>query len=309
MINSFLTSQILEKTNSSEILEVHFIQALWNDFGELNRVILNNDQVILKLIKFPTQNSSTPHPHGWNSDLGFERKRRSYQIESLWYQHYDTKIEGAYYPKYLASGHYEDYQYLLLEDLKALNFSAKDFIPWEKVQLCLSWLANFHKYYLHREPKHLWPIGTYWHLDTRPEEFEAMSDQELKMAAASIDQRLNQAKHKTIVHGDAKLANFLFKEKLAAAVDFQYVGGGVGVKDVAYFLSSIYQEEELFKNEKRCLDFYFQALNLTEVEQEWRELYPFAWCDFYRFLQGWSPSHWKINGYLEEMKKKVLKCL
>ena len=92
-----------------------------------------------------------------------------------------------------------------------------------------------------------------------------------------------------------------------AAVDFQYVGGGVGVKDLAYFLSSIYDEDQLYDKEKECLDYYFAELGAEdEVEVEWRELYPYAWCDFYRFLKGWSPGHYKLNTYSEGMKKKVL---
>jgi Ser/Thr protein kinase RdoA (MazF antagonist) len=57
--------------------------------------------------------------------------------------------------------------------------------------------------------------------------------------AAVIDQVLNNCSYQTIVHGDAKLANFCFsKEGAVSAVDFQYVGGGCGMKDVAYFLGS-----------------------------------------------------------------------
>jgi thiamine kinase-like enzyme len=189
-----------------------------------------------------------------------------------------------------------------------MGFSPKSSLSWERVQQCLSWLASFHKTYLDQGPEGLWPIGTYWHLETRPEELEVLDDQELKMAAPKIDKILNSAKYKTFVHGDAKLANFLFDEKTAAAVDFQYVGGGVGVKDVAYFLSSIYQEDELHKMDQKCLDYYFKELDCAaKVETEWRELYPYAWCDFYRFLKGWSPGHYKINSYSEQMKTKVLK--
>jgi hypothetical protein len=45
------------------------------------------------------------------------------------------------------------------------------------------------------------------------------------------------------------------------------------------------------------------------IEQEWRELYPYAWCDFYRFLKGWSPAHFKINTYSEQMKERVLNAI
>ena len=56
----------------------------------------------------------------------------------------------------------------------------------------------------------LWPAGTYWHLETRPDELDAMPDGPLKNSAAMIDRRLNKATYKSLVHGDAKVANFCF---------------------------------------------------------------------------------------------------
>jgi hypothetical protein len=35
-------------------------------------------------------------------------------------------------------------------------------------------------------------------------------------------------------------------------------------------------------------------------------MYAVAWTDFYRFLQGWSPGHWKIHGYSERLANAVL---
>jgi Ser/Thr protein kinase RdoA (MazF antagonist) len=92
----------------------------------------------------------------------------------------------------------------------------------------------------------LWKIGAYWHLDTRPHELEALEDMELKNSAKQIDTMLNNTKHQTIVHGDAKLANFCFDKSgsRCAAVDFQYVGHGCGMKDVAYFMSSAIEPED-----------------------------------------------------------------
>jgi len=137
----------------------------------------------------------------------------------------------------------------------------------------------------------------------------------LKTMAAAIDERLNQCKYQTIVHGDAKLANFCFEEDMTgvAAVDFQYVGGGCGMKDLAYFLGSCLRIEDLELWEEDLLDLYFEEFNqfkiqqdldfeLTEIEKEWREMYNLAWADFSRFLLGWMPNHQKINTF---SRKKV----
>jgi len=79
--------------------------------------------------------------------------------------------------------------------------------------------------------------------------------------AQNIDHRLNSAKFQTLVHGDAKLANFCFGEKgEIAAVDFQYVGKGCGMKDVAYLISSCFDDRTCEKYEKELLSCYFEHL-------------------------------------------------
>jgi len=303
---------LLEKTGASKILDIQRIQELWSGYGELNRVILDSKtkSVVLKLIKVSDSHSNMGnHPRGWDSSVGHARKKKSYDVETSWYQNFNSPIENAILPRHIASGSKNGAQYLILEDLKNQNFKPSRSVNLPQVKLGLDWLASFHRFHLEVEPKGLWETGTYWHLDTRAEELAALDDIALRQAAPLIDSILNKAKNKTLVHGDAKLANFLFTDQAAAAVDFQYVGGGVGVKDVAYFLSSVFGEDELHTLESQCLDYYFLQLNSPEVEAEWRELYPFAWCDFYRFLQGWSPGHWKINSYSEKIKQKVLQCL
>jgi thiamine kinase-like enzyme len=309
-MNKKLQDILLREAHASKIVKVELIQELWSGYGQLNRVYFDQTNLIIKLIKFP---NIQDHPKGWNSDLSHLRKVKSYEVEMNFYKFYNEAIPNSYIPKLLDTGIVESNNYLVLEDLQTLNFSPKDKISWREVKLCLKWLANFHAKYLNIEPKHLWKIGTYWHLETRPEELEALKDIELKSAAPLIDQKLNLAKYKTIVHGDAKLANFLFNKDAVSAVDFQYVGGGVGIKDVAYFLSSIYDVDQLYQYETECLDYYFNELiaitQNKEIEIEWRELYSYAWSDFYRFLKGWAPGHYKINSYSEYMKERVLKSL
>ncbi len=159
-------------------------------------------------------------------------------------------------------------------------------------------------------------------MDTRPDELEALADLPLKHAAAEIDRPLRESRYQTLVHGDAKLANFCFSTngEQVAAVDFQYVGGGCGMKDVAYFIGSCLAEEDCERFESRLLDYYFTAfkeaaarlrpsVDVVVVEEEWRNLFPLAWTDFHRFLKGWSPGHWKLNAYSERMARTVVDAL
>lgn len=294
-----IKERILKDTNSSNIEHIQLIQNLWSGYGQLSRIKLGQKPYILKHVNFPVSDKSNSHL----------RKVKSYQVELNWYKKYNQSHDKINIPKYIHSGATDSGFYLILEDLAEKQFVPKRTINEHELKYCLIWLANFHKTFLNITPSHLWEIGTYWHLDTRPDEFELIQDRELKNAAQKIDHILNQAKFKTFVHGDAKLSNFLFNDTATYAVDFQYIGGGVGIKDVAYFMSSVFDEEELEEKEQMCLDTYFYTLNIPEVEKEWRELYSFAWCDFYRFLKGWAPDHWKINSYSEKMKDKVLKCI
>ncbi len=100
-------------------------------------------------------------------------------------------------------------------------------------------------------------------------------------------------------------------------MDFQYVGRGCGMKDLAYFVSSCLDEKVCEEYEAWILDNYFEelriALDRTDhsicfdyLERSWRDVYPLAWADFYRFLEGWSPGHWKIHAYSQKMYRKAL---
>jgi Ser/Thr protein kinase RdoA (MazF antagonist) len=179
---------------------------------------------------------------------------------------------------------------------------------------CLRWLASFHAHFLGRRPTGLWKTGTYWHLATRRDELEALQDRVLRDAATRLDDALNRCRYQTLVHGDAKAANFCFGETGVAAVDFQYVGGGCGIKDVAYLLSSCLTDAQCEAHAARHLDAYFESLRAhladdvdkDAVVHEWRALYPAAWADFHRFLAGWAPGHWKIHRYTRRMSEQAL---
>ena len=188
--------------------------------------------------------------------------------------------------------------------------------------VCLEWLAGFHACFFAQAPDGLWPIGTYWHLDTRTDEYDSMADGELKSSAHRLDTLLNNCEYQCLVHGDAKVANFCFSEdkRAVAAVDFQYVGGGVGIKDVVYFLGSCLHENDIEKQEAQLLSVYFTALKkhlsashssalVEQVEQSWMRLYAIAWTDFYRFLEGWMPGHTKINRYTKKLASDAFRLI
>lgn len=318
-MNEYSRSVILQSTGASSLVEQEVIQALWSGYGKIQRVGLKNaavESVVVKHVQTPGASADSPHPRGWNTDIGHQRKLKSYQVETTWYKTY-SQHSAARLPQYLAIETQADEVLMVLEDLDVAGYPIrKRSLAWEEIQTCLAWLARFHASYLGQAPEGLWEVGTYWHLATRPQELAVLDDRRLKEAAPLIDARLNSCAYPTLVHGDAKLANFCFaKDGAVAGVDFQYTGGGCGMKDVAYFIGSCLNERECERLEADILDTYFAQLQseLKErndaLEAEWRSLYRVAWADFHRFLKGWSPGHWKLTSYSERVTAEVINTL
>jgi len=314
-----IVNQILEVTGASHVKKVEEVQTLWSGYGQLNRYHLEGGKfssVIVKHIQLP---DSTNHPRGWNTNRSHQRKLKSYNIERNWYQRYTHLTnDNCKVPLSLHIAEAETELLLILEDLNAAGYELRyepGSVTVELAKNCLAWLAAFHAQFMGDNADGLWEQGTYWHLDTRPDELEKMNNTQLKNAASGIDNKLKAAKHKTIIHGDAKLANFCFsKSDDVSAVDFQYVGKGCGMKDVAYFISSCFDEDDCENLENELLDHYFNILekelgNTSDyqiIKREWSELYRYAWADLYRFLDGWSPGHWKMHGYSEKLTQQVI---
>ncbi len=315
-------TQEIEALCTAEITGSHVVQELWSGYGEIRRVFLKGGDcpsVIVKDIQYPVAKN---HPRGWNTQQSHERKLRSYQVEARWYQHYAHRTDDSCrVPKVMKVINETSRIVLVMEDLDGSGYDLRfhpGSISLSGAKSCLTWLAGFHGRFLRAVADGLWSVGTYWHLATRPDEYERMENQPLKAAAEAIDRRLNAAKFQTFVHGDAKLANFCFAQNEdVAAVDFQYVGQGCGMKDVVYFMSSCFEEKALVEHERSLLDYYFEQLQVTVdksidfqlLKEEWKGLYKYAWADFYRFLDGWSPGHWKMHGVSERQTREVMKEL
>ncbi len=317
-IPSEILKHILQLTKASQVFEVELLQPLWNHYGTLSRVHLRGGErasVVVKYIKSPERYT---HPQGFASTLSRQRKLRSYQIETYWYQNYNNRVTSrCLTPTCLDVMEIDEDRVLILEDLSTIGFGSVITSPsLDNVKTVLSWLAHFHALFLHDQGDGLWERGTYWYLATRPEELEKIKGERLYHFSSLIDARLNSAHFQTLLHGDAKLANFCFKPDLSgvAGVDFQYVGRGVGIKDVAYLLGSCLSSTECEHHHEELLTWYFYELNAalvptvnsTLLEAEWRALYPVACADFQRFMSGWNPHHRKLTHYSDQQTERGL---
>ena len=297
------------------------VQSLWSDYGAILRCFSPklNRSVIVKFIQ-PPEAKNRQHPRGWNTQTSHNRKIKSYQIETQFYKTYANKTHSkCAVPQLIAVDHNDKFTLLVLDDLTALGFDSKDTKGTiEQVKQGIAWLAQFHASFMQQPINELWTQGGYWHLATRQDEWHSMPKGKLRDNAQTIDKTLQQAKFTTLLHGDAKLANLCFNSNTeqVAAVDFQYVGKGAGIIDLAYFIGSSLSEDDLYFYHEILLNQYLaelkQALqskgfnHFAQLEQEYRELYSFEWADLYRFLLGWDPESWKINQYMKDVTNSLL---
>lgn len=295
------------------------IQPLWNNYGGIYRCTFRNNEpaIIVKCIQIPEQPHA--HPYGWNSSAGHLRKITSYTVEQAFYENYATDIPVRV-PQFMQSVNSPIGQLLFMEDLAVNEFVSPQAPSYSQIIHTIEWLAQFHAYTLGKPFPHLWPQGNYWHLDTRQEEWERISSSTLKTQAGAIDAQLKHSAYTCLIHGDAKHPNFLYNDTDVAAIDFQYSGTGVGVMDLVCYFSSIMDASSCFKWESQLRSHYFKALSTyiqqysphispVALKQDWEEKYIFAWADYYRFLQGWNPSHPKNRAYAAEMSQKALTLL
>lgn len=193
----------------------------------------------------------------------------------------------------------------LLSDLSE-RFHCKTLTDIQKHRQAIQFLAGFHAaFYHHHLPESTWDQGGYWHLQTRWEEWEHISDSKFKSAANAIDEFMrNDKTHHTLVHGDFKEANILFGETHCGVVDFQYAGRGYGAKDlVMWIVSSLNSHTFREVGEEGILRFYANELkkclisigflSKDEIERissldEITKQYELALVDYVRFMLGWG---------------------
>lgn len=299
-----LLAWIAHELGASAVRSAGSLQPLWAGYGELFRIDIVDGPVSSAVVKWA-------RPPRQLNDASARRKRQSFDVESTFYRTVAPRCPSSCrVPQLLAARGGEDAGewVLVLEDLDAAGYTRRiDEPSGLSLDAVVRWLANFHAMFLGEQVNGLWPVGTYWHLDTRLEELAAIEDTSLRNLAPRIAERLAGGRFRALVHGDAKDANFCFTADATdvAALDFQYVGHGCPMSDLAYLLYGRSDEPADGIDHAR-LDLYFSHLRkaitrrhdadeigVYGLEAEWRRLYPVARLDFCRFLAGWRPAMWR----------------
>lgn len=265
-------------------------QVLWDGYGEIRALSIDGLPAVAKLV-FPPHRSGVSH----------HRKLRSYDVELAWYRHHAARSPSRV-ARLLAGERTDSGWLMVLEDLDAAGYAGRR----GSTRRCLDWLARFHLAFFEAAPTGLWPQGTYWHLGTRENELPAIESARIRDAAPELDRRLMASPFRTLVHGDAKVANFCFGADDVAAVDFQYVGAGCAMSDVAYLICGDPDERE-------ALDHYCETLQSLGASpglvSEARAIYPIAAADFYRFYAGWAPARWRHEHHGQRVIAEVMATL
>lgn len=291
-------------------------QQLWSGCGDMLFIDHDAGRLAIKRTQVP---SHIEHRRITQSTQALQRKAKSYEVERNFYKYHAIELlHPCNTANYLGEGKCGDIDYMVLRDFSAQGFVQSDSPTQSQLLALITWLAKFHAHFLQSPAEHVWPQGNYWHLDTRPDELQRMAPGSMKEAATLLAKQIKQSRWQTWLHGDAKLANFAFHGDEVLGFDFQYVGKGVGVADLMLLLTSVLDEHEQLMHADDYLTLYLDTLRLellgkvasldiAELLSEWRALWPVVWADFYRFLLGWKPDHFKINDYMKFQAELALK--
>ncbi|KAL9183376.1 hypothetical protein ACHAXT_005163 [Thalassiosira profunda] len=268
---------------------------LWAGMGYIYQItIKNKHRFIAKRVIPPSKNERS---------FGDERKAASYLVESNFYQHLAPSLveEGLAIPR---PYHVErDEQTDRVTICMSLLHGSPGYLDDDKAQAVLRWLATLHaatwgsKVDEYVNKGWVQPIGSYWHLDTRPSEHDSMPrrgwEGRLKLAARAIDERLKRDKMQCCIHGDAKDANMLFgfgEDGEVAMYDFQYCGRAPPSVDLAYFLCVAVgdTDPEYVRYYHEQLVNKLEASTKPPILKELEDSVALALCDFQRFMSGWG---------------------
>ncbi|KAF7764541.1 hypothetical protein PCIT_b0571 [Pseudoalteromonas citrea] len=297
-------------------------RALWSGCGAIIRAEVDDQHAVIKYSSVP---ELLEHPNIVQSGFARARKAKSYRVEKDFYSLYSSRLPNSIaIPELLWSGETSSENILVLRDFTIQGFNSISDSDLNGIRHIVVWLARFHATFLwcNKEPNYakLWEQGGYWHLATRPDEHENIAQSDIKLRAAEIDEVLVNQRFRTLIHGDAKQANFAINQNRVVGYDFQYVGKGIGLQDIMLLFTSVFNADQQEAYEEPLLALYFRELysalegrfdidTCQKIERQWRSIWPIIWSDFYRFLLGWKPNHFKINAYMKRQVNKSMSLL
>jgi thiamine kinase-like enzyme len=317
-LSNICLSNSLSSSSSSSI-HIRRIARLWGGMGEIYQISTERgDSFIVKYIQYTA--SSIP-------SIGDQRKLDSYRVEVNFYQKYshDLRLKGigiaqCYHVEEKESAgatkHKAAATTTRTQTKTIICLSVLQDAPDENfVEQTLEWLAKFHAATWGHGNDNGWiqSVGTYWHLDTRHEEWKQMKttgwEGRLRQAAKAIDQWLKETTPiQSWVHGDCKDANVMWDGTQVALCDFQYVGVGCPLKDVCYFLCSSGISSTI--EETRYVNYYYETLcqHLTCPPPSRHDVdvaLELCYCDYQRFLCGWGQWGSDISKRVQSTLQKI----
>ncbi|GAB4815396.1 hypothetical protein N2152v2_002442 [Parachlorella kessleri] len=306
-----------------EAVRASRLTSLWAGYGSIYGVEAAGEggqeqSLVVKQVAPPAHETGVSH----------SRKLHSYQVEAYFYQHLAPCLAGhptCHLPRPLlvqsSLNSTGGSMSLVLTDLRPQFPRHVGSLDLQHARAVLAWLAAFH--------------AEFWEQPTPQEvqeEWESMGGEwrELQQAAHQIDRLLQgyqpdgstSTQFRTLTHGDVKAENILFAPQVAgqplqcAAYDFQYCGGGFGVKDVVYLLASSVDAAVVQQHEPALLEYYHSELvgrlgpekGEAYTAEVMAQHYALALLDYVRFMAGWgfwgnvSWAKKKARQYLKELK-------
>jgi hypothetical protein len=282
-------------------VSVNTVCRLWAGMGYIYDIKWKSHHIIVKRILPPPLNSRS---------FGDQRKATSYLIEANFYSNVADFLilehQLAIPVPFLVERSDDDHVTICMSRLDGRpgGLGTDD-----EVHAVLRWLATLHAAtwapkideLVSNDGCGLQPIGSYWHLDTRPDEHQSMPrrgwEGRLKRASRAIDERLKRDPMQCCIHGDAKDANIMFakgdnNECEAMLYDFQYCGRGPPSVDLAYFICVAVGYGD---NCAGMLKFYHRELtsrlgskHMHPSFEALEESVALAFADFQRFMSGWG---------------------
>ena len=116
-----IKNTILQAMDATAILSTEIIQDLWSGYGNILRVLLEGSSHKSIVVKHVQTQKANQHPRGWNGNIGHQRKIKSYEVETAWYEIY-SEYSQARVPKCYAIEKWEGEVLVLLEDLDEAGF-------------------------------------------------------------------------------------------------------------------------------------------------------------------------------------------